>query len=101
MDHAVDRQGRCRSCRRPGAAFGLRRRLCRVHMKAEFWLQQPKEFLRSTLVRGLRVTDLPPDRASATGDLGDTDVLPRAQPCQTLAVPRVPLARRPIPLTAG
>lgn len=86
IDHSVDHQGRCRLCRRPGAAFGLRPRLCRVHMKAEFWLQQPTEFLRSTFVRGLRVTDLPPSRARATGDFGDTDLLPCAQPCQTLAV---------------
>ena len=83
MDHSVDPQGRCRSCRCSGAAFGLRRRLCRVRIKAEFWLQQPTEFLRSTFVRGLRVTDLPPSRGSGTGDLGDTDVLPRAQRCQT------------------
>lgn len=42
MDHSVDRDGRCRSCRRPGAAFGSRRRRCRVHMKAAFWLLQPR-----------------------------------------------------------
>lgn len=42
MDHSVDQHGRCRSCRRAGARFGLRRRLCRVHMKAEFWLLQPR-----------------------------------------------------------
>ncbi len=101
MDHSVDPQGRCRSCRCPGAAFGLRRRLCRVRIKAEFWLQQPTEFLRSTFVRGLRMTDLPPSRASASGDLGDTDVLPHAQPFQTLAVPQLPLGATTDPTHGG
>jgi hypothetical protein len=54
MDHPVDQRGRCRSCRRPSATFGLRRRVCRVHMKAEFWLQQPTDFLRSAFVCGLQ-----------------------------------------------
>lgn len=42
LDHPVDQHGRCRSCRRPGATFGSRRHLCRVHMKAQFWLLQPR-----------------------------------------------------------
>lgn len=56
-------------------------------MKADFWLQQPTEFLRSTFVRGLQTTDLPPSRASHL----------RPWPSDLRAF----LARRPIPLTAG
>ena len=42
-----------------------------------------------------------PSRASASGDLGDTDVLPRAQPCQTLAVPQLPLGATTNPTHGG
>lgn len=82
MAHPVDRWGRCRSCRRSGAVLGLRRHRCRVHGAARFWLlQQPAEFLRSRLVCELGLTELPPTQDSATsGQLGDTDVLPRVEP---------------------
>ncbi|MGH3833206.1 MAG: hypothetical protein ACRDRS_22695 [Pseudonocardiaceae bacterium] len=40
-DHPVDERGRCRSCRRPGAVLGLRRRRCAVHLAAHYWLRQP------------------------------------------------------------
>jgi hypothetical protein len=60
MTHPVDRRGRCRSCRRPGAVVGFRHRRCRVHGEARFWLlQQPAEFLRSWLVCEWGLTDLP------------------------------------------
>lgn len=50
LDHPVDRRGRCRSCRRPGALFGWRRRRCRVRIEASFWLHQPDHtFLLSRL----------------------------------------------------
>lgn len=84
-DHAVDRQGRCRSCWRPGAVFGLRRRLCRVHLKAEFWLRQPTEFLHFTFAQ------------AASND-------PRAQPRQTSAasaLPQIPEPAGGIALTVG
>ncbi|MBV9013655.1 MAG: hypothetical protein JO272_16720 [Pseudonocardiales bacterium] len=45
--HQVDEQGRCQSCRRPGAMFGWRRRPCGVHREASFWLRQPDWFLAS------------------------------------------------------
>ena len=64
--HPVDQRGRCRSCRRPGAVLGLRRRRCRVHGEACFCLLQPAEFLRSRLVCELGLTDLPPAQDSAT-----------------------------------
>ncbi|MGH3888482.1 MAG: hypothetical protein ACRDSZ_18295 [Pseudonocardiaceae bacterium] len=44
LDHPIDRRGRCRSCRRPGAMIGLRRRPCRIHLRASYWLlRQPDQ----------------------------------------------------------
>ena len=51
--HPVNRRGRCRSCRRPGAVFGWRRRRCQVHNEARAWLHQPAEFVDSRLAREL------------------------------------------------
>jgi len=51
MAHPVDRWGRCRSCRRPGAVLRWRRRRCRVHGEASVWLHQPAEFVGSQLAR--------------------------------------------------
>ncbi len=46
LDHPIDRRGRCRSCRRPGAIIGLRRRPCRIYLKANYWLlRQPDEVI--------------------------------------------------------
>jgi hypothetical protein len=70
--HPVDQRGRCRSCRRPGAVLGLRRRRCRVHGEARFCLlQQPAEFLRSRLVCELGLTDLPSVQDSVTPATGN------------------------------
>ncbi|MGH3804927.1 MAG: hypothetical protein ACRDTD_33240, partial [Pseudonocardiaceae bacterium] len=42
LDHPIDRQGRCRSCPRPGTVIGFRRRPCRIHLRANYWLlRQP------------------------------------------------------------
>ncbi|MGH3849989.1 MAG: hypothetical protein ACRDRT_09845 [Pseudonocardiaceae bacterium] len=41
LDHPIDRRGRCRSCRRPGAVFGGRWRRCGVYRAAGHWLHQP------------------------------------------------------------
>ncbi len=121
MTHPVDRWGRCRSCRRPGAVFGFRRRRCRVHSEARFWLlQQSAEFVHSRLVSELGLTDLAsvPDSATpmAAGEAGGTDVLPgiepdssdpRTEPVQTPAVSlplpprRFPGAGRPDPDHGG
>jgi len=55
LGHPIDRQGRCRSCRRPGAVFGWRRRRCWVRVEASFWLHQPNHtFLLSRLADELR-----------------------------------------------
>lgn len=46
LDHPLDQRGRCRSCRRSGAMIGLRRRPCRIHLRASYWLlRQPDEAL--------------------------------------------------------
>ncbi len=50
MDHPIDRRGRCRSCRRPGAVFGPRWRRCRVHIKANLYLHQLDEVLLQRLL---------------------------------------------------
>lgn len=73
-DHPVDQRGRCRSCRRSGGMLGLRRRVCRVHVKADYWLRQPAEFLRCLLARELGLTDLSPAHDSAAA--GDRAGLP-------------------------
>ncbi len=108
IDHPIDRQGRCRSCRHPGV-FGRRRR-CRVHVKACHWLHHPGiQFLLSPLASefGLAST------GAAATDPEDTDVLsatatdPPTQPLQTPAVPpplppcRFPRAGRPDPNHRG
>lgn len=38
LEHPIDRWGRCRSCRRCGPIVGLRRRPCRIYLKASYWL---------------------------------------------------------------
>ncbi len=38
LEHPIDRWGRCRSCRRSGTIIGLRRRPCRIYLKASYWL---------------------------------------------------------------
>ncbi len=97
MDHPIDRRGRCRSCRRPGAVFGLRWRRCRVHGKATLFLHHLDEVLLLRFLAhelGLAVPAPPavPGRAPAS-DQEDTDVLPAVaadpptEPLQTPAVP--------------
>lgn len=57
LAHPVDHRGRCRSCRRPGAVFGLRRRRCWVHLEASHWLRQPDWLLYA---RGSRTVAIGP-----------------------------------------
>lgn len=46
LDHPIDRRGRCRSCRGPSGMIGLRRRPCRIHLRAsDYLLRQPTEAL--------------------------------------------------------
>lgn len=80
VDHPVDRRGRCRSCRRPGAVLGLRRRPCRVRGKAQMWLHLPGELLQSFLLSELGLSPMPPacegETPGAASEWGDTDALP-------------------------
>lgn len=48
-DHEVDRKGRCHRCRCPRGVFGRRRRRCRVHVVANFYLRQPEAFVHTHL----------------------------------------------------
>lgn len=82
--HPVDRRGRCRSCRRPGAVFGRRWRRCQVHIVASFWLRQPDQRL---LLRQL-AAELTQHAARSSGT-GDS----RGAPAQSPAVPPPPPPR--------
>lgn len=66
-DHPVDRRGRCRSCRRPGAVFGRIRRKCRVYLTANFYLRQPEAFLLHHLARELQQTPAVPSPSPRAG----------------------------------
>ncbi|MGH3913141.1 MAG: hypothetical protein ACRDTC_06995 [Pseudonocardiaceae bacterium] len=46
----MDRRGRRRSCRHPGAVLRWRRRRCQVRVAACYWLHQPDETLLLDLV---------------------------------------------------
>lgn len=98
LNHPVDRRGRCRSCRRPGAVLGRRRRRCRVHVEATYWLHQPDEkFLLSHLAREFGLAD--PQRS----DRDDTVGLPAvdSRPCSPHAVPQSPAVSPPPVLPGG
>ena len=77
-DHAIDRRGRCRSCRRPNALVGRRRRICRVYLAARFYLYQPDRVLLRHLAGVL-----------------DEDVTPRClrAPACRLLICRAPVRR--------
>ncbi|MGH3811150.1 MAG: hypothetical protein ACRDUV_01680 [Pseudonocardiaceae bacterium] len=73
LDHPVDRRGRCRACPRPGAVIGFRRRPCRIHLRASYWLlrQPDNAMLLSHLADDLGLgtarppgAGSPPDRSS-------------------------------------
>lgn len=108
-DHAIDRRGRCRSCRRPGAVITIRRQPCRILIKARYWLLHPPE---DAQLLSLLAAELPakllssssasqahrpihssPDKQGRGRGRGDTDVLSThpasrsTEPVQTLAFP--------------
>lgn len=64
-DHSIDRRGRCRFCRRPGAMITIRRQPCRILIKARYWLlRQPDEAqLLSLLAAELPASPLLPPSA--------------------------------------
>ncbi len=86
-DHSVDRRGRCRSCRRSGAALGQRRRKCRIHVEASFWLRQPDDVVLRHLASELNDR---PARAQGTGGrpdrFGTTRAVPAIDPDASPAV---------------
>ena len=77
LNHPVDRRGRCRSCRRPGAVLGRARRRCRVRMAAAYWLHQPERFL---LVHVARELGLPVPHPAPPLDAGAVDRCDDAEP---------------------
>ncbi|HSL08652.1 MAG TPA: hypothetical protein VK887_11875 [Pseudonocardiaceae bacterium] len=89
--HPVDQRGRCRSCRHSGL---LRRGVCRVYVKAHYWLRQPTDRMQAHLAAELGV-DVPAPPGVA--DPEATEVLPRVaddpptDPLQTPAVPPSPI----------
>lgn len=114
-DHRVDRRGRCRSCRRPGALVGRRRSRCRVYLAARCYLYQPDQVLLRALAGELNQDATPPSRAGSPRDPGsatlaipldpdDTEVLPRvaAQPIDALTErPHPPAVPTPLPSSSG
>lgn len=101
LDHPIDRRGRCRSCRRPGAVFGSRWRHCRVYGEANLWLWQLDEaLLQRLLAHELGLAAAPPPAApggAPARNPDDTDVLPAITadpPAQSLQTPAVPPLRR-------
>ncbi|MGH3928390.1 MAG: hypothetical protein ACRDTF_00255 [Pseudonocardiaceae bacterium] len=92
--HPVDRRGRCRSCRRPGAVLGRARRRCQVRVSACYWLHQPDEtLLLSLLARELNQHPAPSEGAEEQS--GPTQ--PPAIPPPPLPGDDSPQTGRPIP----
>jgi hypothetical protein len=54
LDHPIDQRGRCRSCRRSGEIIGLRRRPCRIHLRASYWLLRHPLDNPAAVLRGHR-----------------------------------------------
>ena len=75
-DHPVDRRGRCRWCRRPGAVLGQRHRPCRIHVKASFWLHQPNDVVLRHLTNELNHHPAPASGVMSSGH--GTEVAPGA-----------------------
>jgi hypothetical protein len=93
LDHPIDRWGRCRSCPRPGAMIGFRRRPCRIHLRASYWLlrQPDNAMLLSHLADDLGLCGDSVDRGA--GDQGTATAGPTA-PLVALSFP-APEAARP------
>jgi hypothetical protein len=96
LGHPVDRRGRCRSCRRPGAVVGLGRRRCRVFIGAGFYLLSSGEFLCSHLARELGLPGPPTREADDLPEPGDSAGVASAVAPETGVLPAVaPGARDP------
>ncbi len=67
LDHPLDQRSRCRPCRRSGAMIGPRRRPCRIHLRARYWLLlQPEETLRPCAVTSELGLGVMPDGRAPT-----------------------------------
>lgn len=66
-DHCIDRRGRCRSCRRPGALITIRRQPCRILIKARYWLLRPPN---EAQLLSLLATELPASPPSSSPSAG-------------------------------
>ena len=111
--HPVDRRGRCRSCRRPGAVFGRRWRRCRVYSEVSLWMYQPAEFVGTQLARELGPaapllpadanSEIPADRAIPVADEDDTNILPMidSDPNDSLTTSQSPAVSPPPFLPGG
>ncbi|MGH3938989.1 MAG: hypothetical protein ACRDTG_10200 [Pseudonocardiaceae bacterium] len=88
--HRVDRRGRCRSCRRPGAVLGWVRRRCQIRVAACYWLQQPDETLLLALMA--RELNQHPAPSAGAAERADRFGSGRAAPAAGLDITEV-LAR--------
>lgn len=80
LDHPIDRRGRCRSCRLPGALIGFRRRPCRIHLRVSCWLlrQSDEALLLSQLVDELEQGADFAGRNGRTKTTAGSGMIPRA-----------------------
>jgi hypothetical protein len=67
-EHSIDRRGRCRSCRRPGAMMSIRRQPCRILIKARYWLLRPPEEAQLLSLLAAELPASPPSSPSAPAD---------------------------------
>jgi hypothetical protein len=80
LDHPIDRRGRCRSCRRSGDIIGLRRRPCRIHLQASYWLlHQPSEALLLSQLAGELGAGIAPAGTDVTSQMED-EMAPSSPP---------------------
>jgi hypothetical protein len=94
--HPVDRRGRCRSCRRPGALLGRGRRTCLIYWTAHYWLLQPVEALRFRLDPEVQVHG-DASSPSHTVDRDVTDAQPQGAPGSSGQPPRRPIPTPVVP----
>lgn len=94
--HPVDRRGRCRSCRRPGALWGRGRQTCLIYWTVRYWLLQPVEALRFRLDPELQ-GHVDASSPSNTVDRDVTDALPRGAPDSSGRPPRWPMQTPVVP----
>lgn len=101
-DHPVDRHGRCRSCRRPGAVIGGRHRICRVFLAARCYLYQSEEMLLRHLAGELYQYAMWPCGAGGPPDPDSTALpLPPDPDDTNMLEPVGECLRRPVDLLRG